>query len=125
MAWARSIARRRVVLSAGIGIVVGLALAAVVAWAVGTPSPASPPQPARFAIVPPPAQPLSLQGVDRKFTISPGGTHLVYRIAATVGPPTQLAIRALNELEGGPLAGATGREPFNWSEELKARLPAK
>jgi serine/threonine-protein kinase len=66
----------------------------------------------RFAIVPPPAQPLAAQGIDRDIALSPDGTHLVYRVGLGSGQ-TQLVVRALNELDARPLAGTqNARAPF-------------
>ena len=39
--------------------------------------------PSRFAIVPPPGQPLNVSGSDRDLALSPDGRHLVYRAGGT------------------------------------------
>jgi serine/threonine-protein kinase len=62
----------------------------------------------RFAIVPPAAQLLALQGADRDVAISSDGTQLVYR-----GQNGQLLVRPFDQLDARPLAGITGaRSPF-------------
>ena len=40
--------------------------------------------PSRFAIVPPPGQPLNVSGPDRDLALSPDGRHLVYRSGGTM-----------------------------------------
>ena len=65
--------------------------------------------PARFAIVPPQAQPLAIQGADRDIAISPDGLRIVY----PAGPSRQLVVRALDQLDAQPFAGIVGvRSPF-------------
>ncbi len=86
-------------------------LAAAATWAiVRTPRAATPLQ-MRFAIVPPAAQPLDLNGTDRNVAISADGTHIVY-IAAS-GGQRQLMVRAIDQLEAVPLRGVSNpRSPF-------------
>ena len=100
--------RRRI-----IGTVKGAAIASgavLVTWALIGFLPAAQPQPVHFAIVPPSAQPLALQGADRDVTISPDGTRIVYRAGSGQG---QLMVRAIDQLEARPLAGISGyRAPF-------------
>src|SRR5207247_2575429 len=66
-------------------------------------------QPARFAIVPPPALSLAtIGGGDRDIAITPDGTRIVYR---TTGQ--QLVVRAIDRLETTPLSGvADAQAPF-------------
>jgi Tol biopolymer transport system component len=89
--------------------VFGVALAAVlVVWAPWRTAP--PPMPMRFAIVPPPSQPLVPSGNDRQIAISPDGTRLAYVAAGLEGP---LFVRAFDQLEAEPLRGITAaRNPF-------------
>ena len=69
------------------------------------------PQVARFAIVTPPAQPITIALADRDIAISPDGTHIVYRTGLT-GPP-QLMVRDLDQQEARALPGVLGaRGPF-------------
>ncbi len=104
--------RRRLFAASGVGVLIGIAIAAVGAWALMRMSAAEPPRLVRFTIVPPPAQPLLMQGDDIDIAISPDGTHIVYRSGAVQNQP-QLVVRALNELDGRTLAGTTGaRMPF-------------
>jgi serine/threonine-protein kinase len=95
----------------GAGVVAGVAAAAVAFWIVQRSRPAVPaPQPARFTIVPPASQPLSIQGADRDLAIAPDGSFIVYRAGTT---QTQLMIRGINDVEAKPLAGTTNaRYPF-------------
>jgi Tol biopolymer transport system component len=60
-------------------------------------------------IVPPAAQPLSIQGTSRDIAISPDGSNIVYR--AGIGAQQQLMVRALNELDARPLAAVARLSP--------------
>jgi hypothetical protein len=111
--------RWRLVAGTAVGLVAGIVLTAIAAWAVARLTPQRPPQTARFAVVPPSAQPLSILGGtgDRDIAISPDGTHIVYR--AGIGgqglgqSQDQLVVRALDQLDARPLAsGPSIREPF-------------
>ena len=82
-------------------------VAAVVTWAVMRSAPAAKPQPVRFAIVPPAAQPLQISGFDRDLAISPDGTHLVY-VSTPASGLRQLMVRAIDRLDAVPLRGITG-----------------
>ena len=102
--------RRRLVAGASIGVMV-LGLMALAVMAGTRLAPRTVPQSARFVIVPPAAQPLSIQGTSRDIAISPDGKHIVYRVG--IGAQQQLVVRALNELDARPLAGITTIvEPF-------------
>jgi serine/threonine-protein kinase len=108
---AARVPRRRVLVDRGLSLTAGIVLTALAVWGVTRLMPAGPPQPVRFAIVPPPAQPLSIFGQDRDIAISPDGTHIVYR-AGGAGQG-QLAVRAIGRLDAEPLAGITNaRAPF-------------
>jgi serine/threonine-protein kinase len=103
--------RRRVVARTVIGVLAILGLLGLAVMAGTRLVPRTVLQPVRFAIVPPPAQPLSIQGTSRDIAISPDGSRIVYR--AGVGAPQQLVVRAINELDAKPVAGAqTIVEPF-------------
>jgi hypothetical protein len=92
--------------------VIGLAIGAVVAgWALARPPAVI--APVRFTIVPPPSQPVMVQGTDRDLAISPDGSFIVYRSGGDARVAPQLVIRPMAELEGRTLPGtATGRNPF-------------
>jgi serine/threonine-protein kinase len=90
----------------------GIALAAATMWIVARLTPVSAPQPARFAIVPPPAQSLSIDSSNRNIAISSDATQIVYR-AGSGGSTAGLAVRALGELDARILPGAApNRSPF-------------
>jgi serine/threonine-protein kinase len=93
----------------GVAALVGVAaIATSVTWWMMRPEAA---RLARFAIVPPAAQPLALQGNDRDIAITPDGNHIVYRS----GRDTQvrLMIRDVNHLDATPLTSTDGaRSPF-------------
>ncbi len=103
------ISRRRVFVERSAWLIVGIVLTAIAGWTIMRLMPQPAPHPVRFAIVPPPAQPLAIQGLDRDIAISPDGTHIVYR----AGGQAQLVVRAIDQLEAQPLAGTSGaRLPF-------------
>ena len=92
-----------------VGLLVGAAIAGVGGWAAMKLAPTRPAQPARFAIVPPAAQALAIQGQDRDIAISPDGSRIVYR----AGSPPQLFVRAIEQLDATPISGTAGaRAPF-------------
>ncbi len=55
--------------------------------------------PSRFAIVPPPAQPLTVWGSDRDVTLSPDGRHVVYRTGGVPSFGGPLMVRAIDQLD--------------------------
>src|SRR5262249_55857841 len=84
------------------------ALAAVATWAVTRSTPAKP-QPVRFSIVPPAAQPFNVQGFFRNLAISDDGTHIAY----VAGNDSQLMVRSIDQLEAVPMRGiASAAFPF-------------
>ena len=100
--------RWRLVAGTAVGLVAGIVLTAIAAWAVARLTPQRPPQPARFAVVPPSAQPLSIQGNDRDIAISPDGTHIVYRAGGGQG------IRPVGRARAGSARrSATGQRPYH------------
>ena len=100
--------RRRIVAAASVTLLVGAAVAALATWALTRPAPATR-QPMRFALVPPAAQALAINGTDRDLVLSPDGTHLVY----VAGSDSHLMVRAIDQLDAVPLRGITGaRHPF-------------
>jgi hypothetical protein len=101
---------RRVASVAIAALAVGAVMAAVLTWVVTRPEPHAPLLTSRFEIVPPPAQSLSIQGADRDIAISPDGRYIVYRAGAGLA---QLVLRAIDRVDGRPLAGITNaRQPF-------------
>ena len=99
--------RRRILVSAGMGILVAVVSAlATSALMRRTPAPL---QPVRFALVPTGAQALAINGNDRDLVLSDDGTHLVY----VAGPEAQLMVRPIDALNAVPLRGIAGvRNPF-------------
>jgi eukaryotic-like serine/threonine-protein kinase len=94
---------------------VGVPLVATVAWWAPWRTPPFP-QPVRFTIAPPAAQPFNLQGFYRNLAISPDGTRLVYvagRGDVNEVTGSELMVRAIDQLEAVPLRGiATVAFPF-------------
>jgi serine/threonine-protein kinase len=78
-------------------------VAAAVTWGLTRPAPPVAPAVTRFAIVPPPAQPLSIFGAARDVAISPDGTLVVYRVGTE--SQHQLAVRRLDQLDARVLTG--------------------
>ena len=71
----------------------------------------TPGRPVRFAITPPPAEALYLQGFYRNVDISPDGTRIVY--IAGSGSDTQLMVRPIDQLDAAPIrGGANATFPF-------------
>jgi eukaryotic-like serine/threonine-protein kinase len=70
-------------------------------------------QVSRFTIVPAAAQALNTNAPDRAVTISPDGSHIVYRGGAGNAGAGQMFVRAIDQLEARPVAGISGfRDPF-------------
>ena len=100
---------RRVALMAVASLAVAAGAIGVAAWQMLRGRSAEPAHIARYAIVPPAAQPLNPQGTDRDVAITPDGTHIVYR----GGTAAQLMVRAIDQLEAVPLRNTEGaRQPF-------------
>jgi serine/threonine-protein kinase len=102
---------RRVALVGVPALVIGAAVAAAGTWLMTHPAA---PQPVRFAIVPPAAQPLSIQGFQRDIAITPDGRQIVYRVGPNATAGTQLVVRALDQLDARLLttSGTGVRSPF-------------
>jgi hypothetical protein len=66
----------------------------------------------RFALAPTGAAALNVDTVSRDLTITPDGTHIVYKGTAT-SRGRGLWVRALDQLEPTPLAGGTPGAPFS------------
>jgi serine/threonine-protein kinase len=97
---------RRVTPTAIAGLFGLTVIATLVAWIVIRPAPTVPVLPARFAIVPAPAQPLNVSRYDRDLALSPDGRHLVYRAGgAPPNIPTEVMVRATDELDARQLPG--------------------
>jgi serine/threonine-protein kinase len=98
-------------------LIVGGLAATLVAWVLVRSASTPRPRPARFAIVPPAAQPLNLSGFGRDVAISPDGTHIAY-VGGT--SRVQVMLRAIDSLDAVPLASTAAaatltsrpREPF-------------
>ena len=104
----RAMPRRRIVATASVALVVVAAIAAFATWTLTRPELVRP-QPMRFTIVPPAAQPLAIFGGSRDFALSSDGTRLVY----VGGVSAQLMVRAIDQLDAVPLGSITGaRTPF-------------
>ena len=91
-------------------LVVGSAVAGIVAWNL---KPEAPAFLTRFAIPPPPLGVLVVHPTDADVAITPDGTRIVYR-ARLEGGPLQLFVRELNQLGATPLRGVGSgpRGPF-------------
>jgi eukaryotic-like serine/threonine-protein kinase len=83
------------------------ASAALVTWALMRPVPSTPVLPSRFSIVAPPGKPLNVSGSARDIALSPDGRYLVYRFGGTNSAGSPLMVRAIDQLDGQPLAGVT------------------
>jgi eukaryotic-like serine/threonine-protein kinase len=68
-------------------------------------------EPMRFAIVPPPAQPVQISTTDRVVEISPDGRLLAY-VAVVSSGQSRLMLRSLDQLESRELAALNLRSPF-------------
>jgi len=100
--------RGRSVVMASATFLAGIAVASLATWALTRPAPVTL-QPMRFAVVPPAAQALAVNGNDRDLVLSADGTYLVY----VAGNEQQLMVRAIDALDAVPLRGITGaRSPF-------------
>ena len=78
------------------------------AWVLTRPAVMPVMLPARFAIVPPVAQPMNVSGPSRDLALSPNGRHLVYRFAGTTTAGSPMMVRAIDRLDAQPLAGVGG-----------------
>jgi serine/threonine-protein kinase len=96
------------------GVLAGCtALATLVTWAVMRPAPQAPVLPSRFSIAAPPGVPLNVSGSARDIALSPDGRHLVYRFGGSNTAGSPLMVRAIDQLDGQPLAGvARAYAPF-------------
>ena len=74
--------RRTLVTAAVIALAAGISLTAAVAWWLTRPGAPPKLQPVRFAIVPPPAQPLAATNTDRQLAMSPDGRYIAYLAGA-------------------------------------------
>ena len=102
--------RLRIVTAIGLGALAAAALTLLVVWSATRLMPATPVEPARFAIVPPPSHALA-SSVAQDVVISPGGRLIVY--VADFEGRTQLAARAIDELDARLIAGTDGaNSPF-------------
>jgi serine/threonine-protein kinase len=104
---------RRLIVPTAAAIAVG-ALAGTTVWLASRPSP---PRVTRLALPQSGAGSLLVDQQSRDLTITPDGTHIVYK--GTVGSAnasTQLFVRALDALEPTPLAVSTPRAPFASSD---------
>ena len=105
--------RRRALLFAGVGKVVGGAIAATATWVLMRPQHGPRPRPVHFAISPPADQPFAISGPDRTVLIAPDGAHIVSIHGGNLGGGGQLMIRGLDQLTATALRGVTAaRAPF-------------
>jgi serine/threonine-protein kinase len=112
VAAAQEPARTRFLRLVAVGVVSVLALAATAGTTRWILRPAAL-QLVRFAIVPPPTQPLTIQGFQRDIAITPDGRHIVYRVGPAGTAGTQLVVRSLDQLDARLLTGISGiRSPF-------------
>ena len=84
-------------------------IAALVVWTLMRPAPVAPVLPSRFAIVPPPDQPLNVSGPDRDLALSPDGRRLVYRAGGSITAGSPLMVRAIDQLDAQPVADVRRR----------------
>jgi serine/threonine-protein kinase len=63
--------------------------------------------PSRFAIVTAAADPLNVSGGNGDLAVSPDGRHVVYRFGGSITYGSLLMLRAIDRLDGQPLAGIT------------------
>ena len=98
----------RVAMGALVAVVVGGAAAGTAVWFATRPSAA---RVTRFALAPTGAAALSVDIISRDITITPDGTHIVYKGTGTKS--RQLLVRALDQLEPTPLASGTLGGPFS------------
>ena len=100
--------RGRAVVMASATFLAAIVVTALTTWLLTRPTPVTL-QPVRFALAPPAAQALAIQGFDRDLVLSADGTHLVY----VAGADQQLMVRTIDALDAVPLRGITGaRHPF-------------
>jgi eukaryotic-like serine/threonine-protein kinase len=102
---------RRVVVPAA-ALIVGGASVGVSVWLATRPGD---PDVTRFTLSRTGAGALAVDSQSRDLTITPDGTHIVYKGTATNGTGTQLFVRALDQLELTPLTalGQVPRSPFS------------
>jgi serine/threonine-protein kinase len=82
-------------------------------WFVMKPAPAAAVTPTRFAIFPPPAQALLLQGgADNNIAISPDGSSIAYRGGTLSAEDSQLFLRRMDDLDARPAGVFAARTPF-------------
>ena len=95
--------------AAGVVALVGsVAVAAIATWALMRPAPPAPPLPSRFSILPPSGRPANVSGPARDIAVSPDGRQVVYRFGGSNTAGSPLMVRAIDQLEGQPLAGVEG-----------------
>jgi serine/threonine-protein kinase len=83
------------------------ASAALVTWVFMQPEPQTPVLSSRFSIAAPPGKPINVSGFARDIALSPDGRHLVYRFGGTNSAGSPMMVRAIDQLDGRPLAGVT------------------
>jgi len=100
--------RGRTLVMGSAAFVAGVAVTALVAWALMRPLPKTL-RPTRFALTPPASQALAVNNTDRNLVLSADGGYLVY----VAGPERQLMVRAIDALDAVPMRGVAGvRIPF-------------
>ncbi|HEV8254005.1 MAG TPA: protein kinase [Vicinamibacteria bacterium] len=105
---APSARRRRVAWIAG-SFAAGALAAGAVGWMMARPAPAPPRFPARAGIDLPSGTALpDVDGAISSVALSPDGRRLVFAAAPQEGGPSQLYLRATDQLEATPIAGTAG-----------------
>ena len=105
-------ARRAAPMTIALALAGAALIAALVTSAVMRRRPPAAVLPSRFAITPPPTQPLRIDRFDRSLAISSDGRHIVYTLP-TDGTGGPLMVRPIDQLDARQLAGIPiARSPF-------------
>jgi serine/threonine-protein kinase len=102
---AREATRSRFTPTGMLALAGAAAVSASVTWAVMRPAPTAPVLPSRFFIAAPPGEPLNVSGAARDIALSPDGRRLVYRFGGSNTAGSPLMVRAIDRLDGQPIAG--------------------
>ena len=95
-----------------IGVLALLVATSLAIWSL-TRQPDTPADLMRFAIVAPDTAPFGLSRATRDLAISPDGTYIIYKRAASGVTGPELNLRPIDQLQGTPLRGTEdGQGPF-------------